>query len=253
VSGSGTQAVDRAALLLSRVVLADVPPGFTELVADTGLPKSTVSRLLQALERHQLVHRDGSGGYEPGSLFTRFASGYEPYHGLVALAMPTLERIGQQTRETVNLAVVRGRSVVQVAQVDSTYLLGTVNWVDVDVPPHCSALGKVFYASGSLPIPTEALERRTANTVTSPDRFAAQLAQIQRDGYAVALGELEVGLDAVATPLLDSHGKVVAAIGVSGPSDRIHNQLPRLGELLKAEARELSRVLGHDTRKEGAA
>ena len=66
---TGTQAIDRAAELLSRVVLADEPPGFGDLVHDTGVAKSTASRLLQALERHRLVHRDGSGAYAAGPLF----------------------------------------------------------------------------------------------------------------------------------------------------------------------------------------
>ena len=75
---TGTQAIDRAAELLSRVVLADEPPGFGELVLHTGLAKSTASRLLQALERHRLVHRDDSGGYAAGPLFALYASRREP-------------------------------------------------------------------------------------------------------------------------------------------------------------------------------
>src|SRR6476619_7133419 len=70
---TGTQAIDRAAELLSRVVLADEKPAFGELVTDTGLAKSTASRLLQALERHRLVHRDEEGGYAAGALFALYA------------------------------------------------------------------------------------------------------------------------------------------------------------------------------------
>ena len=147
---TGTQAIDRAAELLSRVVLADEPPAFAELVRKPGWRSRRRRDCCQALERHRLVHRDDAGGYEAGPLFALYASRHESADELIRLARPTLGAIGLGTGETVNLAVARGNTVVQIAQVDSRYLLGATNWVDVDVPPHCSALGKVFFAAGVL-------------------------------------------------------------------------------------------------------
>jgi IclR family transcriptional regulator, acetate operon repressor len=257
MAASGTQAIDRAAELLSLVVLADEPRAFSDLVSDTGLAKSTASRLLQALERHRLVHRIGDGGYEAGPLFALYASRHEPSRELVWLARPTLEAVSRDTGETVNLAIVRNSTVVQIAQIDSTFLLGTTNWVDVDVPPHCSALGKVFLAAHTIPLPRHEMERLTDRTVTSPAALERELEQVRRQGFATALGELETGLDAIAAPVRDRAGGVVAAIGISGPSGRINKQLRRLGKLLNSHAHGLSEVLGHDprdeTRKEGAA
>jgi DNA-binding IclR family transcriptional regulator len=258
VAASGTQAIDRAAELLSLVVLADEPPGFGELVSDTGLAKSTASRLLQALERHRLVHRIDDGGYEAGPLFALYASRHEPADELIHLARPILEAVSLATGETVNLAIVRGNAVVQIAQIDSRFMLGTTNWVDVDVPPHLSALGKVFFAEGVIAVPRGPMEARTEHTVTDPAVLRRQLETVRRLGYAQAFGELEIGLDAIAAPVRDHTGNVIAAVGISGPSDRIHHQLPQLGMLLKSQAQELSSVLGHQirstgTRKEGAA
>jgi DNA-binding IclR family transcriptional regulator len=258
VAASGTQAIDRAAELLSLVVLADEPPAFGDLVSDTGLARSTASRLLQALERHRLVHRVEEGGYEAGPLFALYASRHEPAEELVHLAQPTLQAISEATGETVNLAVVRGNAVVQIAQIDSRFLLATTNWVDVDVPPHCSALGKVFFATGVISVPRTPMPSLTEHTITDPAALERQLAAARRDGYAQAFGELEIGLDAIAAPIHGRSGKVIAAIGISGPSDRIHHELRQIGELLKSHAQELSMVLGHEiprprTRREGAA
>jgi DNA-binding IclR family transcriptional regulator len=253
VAASGTQAIDRAAELLSLVVLADEPPAFGDLVSDTGLAKSTASRLLQALERHRLVHRIDDGGYEAGPLFALYASRHEPAEELIHLAQSTLEAISEATGETVNLAVVRGNAVVQIAQINSRFLLATTNWVDVDVPPHCSALGKVFFADGVIPVPRGVMVSRTEHTITDPTVLERQLKAVRRDGYAQAFGELEIGLDAIATPVYDRTGRAIAAIGISGPSDRIHHRLRQLGELLQSHAQELSAVLGHRSRKEGAA
>jgi IclR family acetate operon transcriptional repressor len=252
MAASGTQAIDRAAELLSLVVLADEPRAFGDLVSDTGLAKSTASRLLQALERHRLVHK-ANDGYEAGPLFALYASRHEPDNELIWLARPTLEALSRATGETVNVAIVRQNAVVQIAQIDSTFLLGTTNWVDVDVPPHCSALGKVFYAAGTIPIPRETMERRTERTVTDPQELMRECERIRKLGLATAFGELEVGLDAVAAPVFGRSGAVVAAVGLSGPSDRIGKELRHLGKLIKNHAQELSAVLGYETRKEGAA
>jgi IclR family acetate operon transcriptional repressor len=256
MAASGTQAIDRAAELLSMVILADEPRPFGDLVADTGLAKSTASRLLQALERHRLVNK-ADEGYEAGPLFAIYASRHEPEREIVWLARPILEAVGHDTGETVNLAIVRNSAVVQIAQIDSTFMLGTTNWVDVDVPPHGSALGKVFFATGAIAVPRAEMERLTDRTITDPDAFERDLDEVRRRGYATALGELEAGLDAIAAPVRDRSGAVVAAIGISGPSHRIDKELDRFGRLLQKHARDLSVVLGHEsvdqTRKEGAA
>ena len=145
-SGSGTQAVDRAAQLVSTVVQADAPLAFADLQESSGLAKSTTSRMLTALERGGLLERDDDGSYVAGSLFWLYAARHDPWQELIRLARPAMEEIGEQTSETVHLSVTRGEKVVQVAQVDSRYLLGTRDWTEIEVPAHCSALGKVFYA-----------------------------------------------------------------------------------------------------------
>jgi DNA-binding IclR family transcriptional regulator len=255
---TGTQAVDRAAELLAHVVEAASPRTFMSLVDQTGLAKSTCSRLLQALERHRLVQRDRGGAFRPGAVFALYAVRFGTGTDFVELSMPALERIGARTGETINLAVPRGDEVVQIAQVDSTHLLGTTNWVGLSVPAHCSALGKVFYAFRTLPLPTGPLERRTPHTISSRAELERQLATVVRRGYAVAREELEPGLVAIASPVHAPDGTVVAAISVSGPTARItERRADQMGAILVAEAASLSSVLGDTTtygvRTEGVA
>jgi len=219
-TGSGTQAVDRAARLLSIVVQADAPVAFADLVEETGLARSTASRLLTALESHYLLERDGIGGYVSGALFALYAARHDPWSQVARLAEPTLRVVGAKTRETVNLAIPRGDTVVQIAQVDASYVLGARDWTAVTVPPHCSALGKVLYAYDALEVSGDDLEQMTERSHASASTLAEELETVRRQGYAVASEELEVGLDAVAVPVRGLRGHVVAAIGVSGPSAR---------------------------------
>ncbi|MBA2554109.1 MAG: IclR family transcriptional regulator [Geodermatophilaceae bacterium] len=249
---TGTQAIDRAAELVSLVVHAHRPYSFGELVAETGLAKSTGSRLLHALERHQLLERDGGGVFRPGALFAVYAARHEPIAELERIATPVLRRIGELTGETVNLAIPRGQSVVQIAQVDSRFMLGASNWVGVDVPAHCSALGKIFFAYNRIPVPAGTLVRRTPRTLTSR-QLRGELRTVVERGYATTRGELEPGLDAVAVPVHGHDGEVVAALSVSGPDVRLADQLDAIGTLLVKEIATLSGLLGHQPEKEGAA
>jgi DNA-binding IclR family transcriptional regulator len=259
--GNGSRAVDRAAALLTLVVESPQPRSFTSLVGELGLAKSTTSRLLNALQHNRLLQRDRSGGFRPGPLFLTYATRHDPEVDLVELARPALELIGQRTGETVNLAVPRRDGVAQVDQVDSSYLLGATNWVGVDVPAHCSALGKVFYAAGAIPLPDGPLQARTPHSIGTLEQLDRELATVRRQGWAMAWEELEEGLVALAAPVCARGGSVVAAMSVSGPTARITRPRARtIGRLLVGQARGLSMLLGHaaeemseETGREGVA
>jgi IclR family transcriptional regulator, acetate operon repressor len=239
---TGTQAVDRAALLLSTVVESDEPLAFADLAEECGLPKSTTSRLLTALERTELVERTDEGEYVAGPMFMRYASRHDSSQDLGLLAQPILQSLSEITGETVNLGIARGESVTHAAQVDSTFLLGTRDWTTVEVPNHASALGKVLLASRALPMVTE-LVQLTDRTITDPAVLARQLDDVRLDGFATTTDELEVGLTGIAVPVIDASGEVIAALGLSGPTQRLSNRHEALAGLLKDQAASLTQLL----------
>jgi DNA-binding IclR family transcriptional regulator len=150
--------------------------------------------------------------------------------------------------------------VEQIAQVDSTYLIGGTNWVGLSVPLHCSALGKVLLAYGAAQLPAGKLERRTDKTITTEAALRADLASVRARGYAVTDEELEFGLTTVAAPVHGYDGAVVAALSVSAPTTRMtRDGLMVAAEHCLQQAAGLSAVLGYrprtarQTRKAGAA
>ena len=170
---TGTQAIDRAAALVAMVVHADEPISFTELAEDSGLARSTTSRLLTALERNQLLERDTVGYFRAGPLFALHAARHDPWAEVVRLAQPELQRLGDTVRESVYFTIPQGReATVQIAQVDASYVLGAHDWRGVEVPPHCSAAGKVLYAYGCLDLP-EARAPTSCCPASPPARSAA--------------------------------------------------------------------------------
>ena len=245
-SPNGTQAVDRAAQLLIQVVHRPGPVTFTELTAATGLAKSTTSRLLMALERNGLVQRDGRGRFRPGEVFVRYAWQGGPEAGLIEVARPFLDRLGELTGETVNLGVAREGLVEQIAQVDSRYLIGGTNWLGRPVPLHCAALGKVLLAYDAAQLPPGRLAARTARTITSRAALDEDLREVRRRGYAVTDEELEPGLVAVAAPVLRDGAVVVAALSVSAPAGRLPRaSIATVAAQCAEQAAALSAVLGH--------
>jgi DNA-binding IclR family transcriptional regulator len=246
---NGTQAVDRAARLLSEVVHATDPVTFTELTTVTGLAKSTTSRLLLALERNHLVRRDDHGRFLPGEMFVSFAWRGGADTSLVAVAQPFLDKLGKVTGETVNLGIASGGAVEQIAQVDCTYLIGGTNWLGRPVPLHASGLGKVLLAYGTAQLPAGALERCTDKTITGDAALRAELAAVRARGYAVTDEELERGLIAFAAPVFRYDGTVVAAMSVSAPATRMTREAAsNAARHCMEEAAGLSAALGHRPR-----
>ena len=221
---TGTQAIERAAQLLVRVVEAPQPPSIGELSARAGLPKSTTSRLVGALERQGLVERLGTRGrLRPGPVLLRYAS-RDASQALVALAQPSLRRLADESGETINLAVPGPDGVEHLAQEDTAHLVGVTDWVGLRVPFELAANGKCFLAFGGGEIEDADL--------------------IRSRGYATSIDELEVGLSALSAPVLDADGTAIAALSISGPTSRLTAaRIDELAPLLRDEAAILTRRL----------
>ena len=213
---------------------ADAPVTFTELVEAAGLARSTTSRLLAALERTSCSSASPTGDVRRrsrcSSATPRATTRDEQ---LARLARPGARaRSASETGETVNLAVPSGDRVVQIAQVDSTYLLGARDWTDVDVPAHCSALGKVLLrVRRACDLPRGRLEPPTEHTLAHRRRPATRdLASVRDRGYAITRDELEIGLTGVAAPVRGPDGDVSSPRSASpDPAAGSSDSLDELG------------------------
>ena len=240
---TGTQAIDRAAQLLVLVVENDESSSVGELAEAAGLPKSTVSRVVSALERQGLVQRQGSrGGIRPGPVLLGLARRGVPDADLVDLAGLILQGLSDASGETINLAVPTPLGVEHLAQVDSRHFIGSTNWLGRRVEYSTTAVGKVFAAFGAAP---PELDHAIPDAVLETTRAR---------GYAIAVGELEPGLAATAAPVRDAGGETVAALSISGPDHRLTTtRIAELAPVLVAGADGLSARLGYRTTTQGAA
>ncbi len=247
----GTAAIDRGADLLVRVLESEEPVALTDLASAAGLPKSTASRLVSALERRGLIEQDGERGrLRPGPAILRVAERSMLERNIVEVSKPALDALSDATGETINLSVPGLEGVEHIAQVDSRHFLGAGQWLGRLVGYEHSANGKVFAAFGRVPA-------GTAGSATSGELAVAtshELQAVRRDDFATSIDELEIGLAAIAAPVRGARGEVIAALSISGPTLRMTPaRIEELNPILTSEARTLSRRLGHRDQGERAA
>jgi DNA-binding IclR family transcriptional regulator len=237
------QSADKALAILAAFDEGRPDLGVSELAAELGMHKSTVSRLCAALERRGLVRRAGER-FAPGPELARLGALALRGLELVETARAPLERLAGHTGETVNLAVRDGERALNVLQVDAAHFVGVTDWTGRAAPLHASANGKALLAFGGSELPRR-LPRLTTRTLVERSVLRAELERVRQAGYAVAVEELELGLHAVAAPVYGALGACVAAVSVSGPAYRLPEpRLPAVGLLCVAAADEISARLG---------
>lgn len=221
---SAVQSVDRAVSVLEILAHAG-QAGVTEIAAELGVHKSTAFRLVAALEGRGLVEQDNDRGkYRLGLGLLRLAGATTARLDIVQEARPQAQRLAQETGETVNIAVLNDGAALYLDQISGSSSVQSHNWVGQRIPLHATSNGKTLLAGLSEDrVRSEAgprLSAYTPETVTDFKTLLSQLARIRADGYAVVADELEIGLTAVAAPLRNAHGDVVASLSVSGPTFR---------------------------------
>jgi len=243
------QSVDRAVAILE-ILARDGEAGVTEVARELGVHKSTASRLLAALDRRDLVGQDAARGrYRLGVGLVRLAGAAGRGLDLVQESRPVCRALAQEVGETVNLAILSGRDALYLDQIAGPAALSPHNWAGQRIPLHATSDGKVLLAylsDGELAeCLAPPLARFTERTITAAADFPPLLAEVRRQGYATAVEELEAGLTAVAAPVRNAEGVVVASISASGPSFRIPaDRIPVLAVSVRRAAAEVSRRLG---------
>ncbi len=197
----------------------------TRVTAHTGLPKSTVSRILLSLERLRMVERAVAGpGYKIGRGLVALVARVPRTEQLATLAQPILQALHDAIGETVALTLPEGDNAYVAVQINSDHAIQVRDWTGVRIPMYAQSTGRVFLAAR----PQAALERYlskqrapyTAKTRVEADALRAALAEVRAQGHAWVIEEFEDGLSAVAAPVRDASGAVMAAVSMFGPSFR---------------------------------
>ena len=250
---TGTQAISRAVAILK--ALGDQRSALTpqQISVLVGLNRSTVYRILSALEHEGLVVLDETGRYMLGPELVALGSSALRQINLRQVALPVLQGLARRSGETVDLEILHGQQVMVVEEIIGDHLLNTSSNIGTLYPAHCTATGKLLLAY----LPEDALATVLAGdlcacgprTIAEPQALRVELAAIAARGYATAYEELEAHLHAVGAPIFDHRGQAVAAVSISGPAVRIpRRREPDIARMLIEACAQISQALGYRER-----
>jgi DNA-binding IclR family transcriptional regulator len=251
---SQVQSVDRAIAILFLLAQRG-GAGVTEVAAELGVHKSTAFRLIGALESGSLIDQDGERGkYRLGRGILRLAASTAGRLELPTESRPVCRQLAAELGEAVNIAILDRGEATNILQEYGTSSITGRNWIGQRTPLHATASGKILLAhldeAGLKEFLTSPLHRYTAHTLTEPASLEPELARVREQGWAATTEEFEIGLNALAAPIRDATGEVVAAVGVSGPSYRLTAEsYPAAAKTLLAGAMDISARLGYFGRK----
>jgi len=235
--------------LFDRSTRTLTPP---EIARRLNLPRSTVFRLLNTLEALGFVERsDGGRAVRLGLAVLRLGFEYLASLELTQLGTPLLQRLCEQTGYPSNLVVRDGRSIVYVAKVAPPRPFSSAVSVGTRLPAHATVFGHVLLSDLGLAAlqalyPEDRLESYTASTPARVADLHRMTQAVRERGHLVGRGFFEAHIATVGAPVRDAAGQVVAALGLTVPSDLLDEPAAgALVERVRAAAAELSSLLDH--------
>ncbi len=248
---AGTQSIRRAVALLE--AFGDGRPAWSasDLAEAVGLNRTTVYRLLTALESVEYVARDpATDTYRLGSGLIALGARAQRANPARELARPELEALAAATGETATLELLSDGEMVIIDEIPGAHVTSGSQHIGSRWPVYATSTGKAILAH----LPPDELRRLlagpfrplTPSTITGGDQMRACLAGVRRHGYAVAAEELELGFVAVGAALCAAGGRPLAAISLGGTRTRLtEERVPEIGRLVRAAAGRISHQLGH--------
>lgn len=251
MTGSAAKSLGKALDILT--TLGQVPDGMNlgDITLLVGQPKSTVHRLLTALEGRKFVR------YEADSRFWKI--GIEAFvvgnaflrnRDLAQLARPIMQGLVNDTGETSSLYLEDDGEIVCIAQLECRQTMRVIARPGGRAPMHASGSGKAILAFREPDqidriIEHHGLPAATEKTIRTPLALKSELQEVRKNGFAVDDEENALGVRCVAAPIFDHKAEAVAAISISGPSTRLARQrLEELGVRVLDAAKAMSEAIG---------
>ncbi|ALG12321.1 IclR family transcriptional regulator [Kibdelosporangium phytohabitans] len=215
-----SQSLDRALTLLDG--LAEGPRTLDQLAEVIGVHKSTVLRLLRTLESHRFVQRDGVRYYRLGTALFDLAHRSLEDRDVRRSVEAALRDLNAQTGHTVHLASYEDGEVVYIDKFESRHQVRMYSRIGKRAALHCTAVAKILVAA----LPDErrreiakgiTYEKKTENTIITPEAYLTELATVAARGYAVDNSEHEDFIHCIAAPIRGARGEVLAAMSLSVP------------------------------------
>ncbi|HBY06884.1 MAG TPA: IclR family transcriptional regulator [Chloroflexi bacterium] len=244
------RAVERALLILDCFDSENPERGVSEIAQAVDLHKATTHRIVTTLLNYGYLERtEDDQRYRLGLKLASLGCQVIDQMDLRQEALPYMNKLVEQWNETCDLSIFDQERVFYVEVLHSNHALTISAAVGQRLPAYCTASGKLFLAY--LPpdklnaILSNPMPAHTPKTITSPDKLRAELETIRQRGYSFDEGELEDGIRAVAAPIRNHRGEIIATISIPGPVNRITpERIPEILASLVQTTQAISNRLG---------
>src|SRR5688572_21741243 len=242
------QVIERMTRLLEVLAQHPEPLGLKQIAQYTKLHPSTAHRILSAMSADRMVDRVEPGSYRLGMRLLELGNLVKSRISVRELALPMMRELHSQTGETVNLSVRHDDEIVYVERTSSgRSAMRVVHVIGARAALHITAAGKLFLLEDGFARLREyarrtGLAEHTRNTLGTLQQLERDLERTQRQGWATDNEEAELGVRCVAAGVRDDNGRLIAALSLSTPADRMK---PQWGALIKETAERISRGIGH--------
>ena len=252
---SGRLSSVTSALHLLKVLSgADSELGISNMAKRLGLAKSTVHRLAVTLAAEGFLEQNPDNGrYRLGLALFELGATVRRRMDVSTLGLPFFGALRDETQEAVHLAILSQTSIMYLYNLESAQAIGMRSHLGARKPAFCTCEGRVLLAFGSpeslADVLKEGLVARTPKTNTSPKHLRQVLDEVRQLGYAIDDEESEVGMRGIAAPIRDISGRVIAAVGLAGPVQRLTKKdLRALVPKVVSTAEAVSAQLGYKPR-----
>ncbi|MBN1372511.1 MAG: IclR family transcriptional regulator [Anaerolineaceae bacterium] len=257
VPSEKAQSLNRVVRILESFSQERPELGVREVARLVELPSSVTGRLMLAMKDLGVLSQNPmTRAYSIGPRVLTWAGTYLSTCDIRIVAYPYLDELHQATHETISLYILDGGDRVCIERLESTQNIRFVApRVGRRLPLHAGSAGKVMLAYLSEAAREELLvkgplEALTERTIVDPTQLRVELEKIRRQGYAVSFGEWILDASGVAAPIFDRNGEVLAALTISGPTQRFQGDvLPEYIEKVKRVARVISAGMGYRGRE----
>ncbi|WP_078409060.1 IclR family transcriptional regulator [Priestia abyssalis] len=224
---------------------------FNEIVQFSGIPKTSVYRMVMSLEEMGLLDKDEDGKYSLGLLFLQFGHLVAERLDIRQVALPIMQKLHDEVGEAVNLIVQDGKEAIYIEKLDTKQPVRLYTAIGRRTPLYAGACSRVILAFMPHHEQEEYLDEIelkpiASGTITDKEKLRLLLKESQETGYTVSYSELENYTSAIAAPIFNHKGEVTAGISIAGLDVNYQEEkLPELVKKVKSAAQEISKKLGY--------
>lgn len=233
--------------LLEQVIMVRQPIGVSELARQLGLTKSNAHRYLQTFVALGYISAS-NGRYAPTLKIWQQGSRVIARLDLKNTVRPIMQRLAQETMETVHLAISEAHEVVYIDKAEGVHSVRAFSEIGERAPAYCSATGKIFLAFHPTALDETlrySLHRYTSETIIDPDELTAEVENVYQNGIALNRGEWDSTTGGISAPVWGADDQLIASLGLTFPLTRCTgSQWDTLVAHVRAAASEASQALG---------